>query len=211
LRDKQKDNDLFILSRLIGWLDGYSVMSCVDPQRIEKMVHDYSDDHLVNIWNQIKGDVNEIGKLPASSPTVVRMTKIVTISRSLFILVGIAAVLSWLFLIRLQLPIVSGPYSLLYLLIILVILFNANLYVYFFSTRKLNSEVRSIYETKGAKLKKQRQRLRQTVQQLIEELRQRARSYGYETEGYEFTVFNRDYRNIKVIKQRGNKYQAIVK
>jgi hypothetical protein len=207
----EEQNTLYSFAHLITWLDGYVALSCVDPVRIERMVRNYPQEDLVRAWAQAKDDVYKIGKLPTSSSKIIRLTKISNITKIMFILVGVIAVILWLLVSRLGFPFFSGPYSELALLAALVVAYNLNLFAYYWSGRRLNAEVREFYEKHSGEVSGQRKHLRQITQGLIDGLTMRVLRHEHDPKKYGFTLFHTNYKNIRIVEQRGNRYTAIVR
>jgi hypothetical protein len=210
---KKKDKSLPHIAKLISWLDGYAALSCVDPVKIDKMVKDNSDDEdLTSIWKSAKDDVYEIGNLPSSSPEILRLAKFLNITKMVFLFLGIGLILLWLVLERLGVFFFASSRLSSYVLVIVIIVFyNVNIFIFTLLNRRLNSKIADYYHKHGGEVKKQRIHLRQLTQQLIDRLTLRVRRMQYDAADYVFTLFHSDYNNIRIIKEGKNGiYTAIV-
>jgi hypothetical protein len=207
---KKKDKGLPHLAKLVSWLDGYAALSCVDPQKIDKMVKSHEDDDdLRYIWKQAKDDVTEIGNLPASSNEITRLIKFLNVTKAVFLFMGLALVAVWFVLERIGL--LFGRLSSLYLIIGIIVFYNANIVLFALLNRRLNRRVADYYHKHGGEVKKERVHLRQVTQQLIDRLTMRVRRQQYDPEDYPFTLFHRDYNSVRILKEDKNGvYQAIV-
>jgi hypothetical protein len=78
------------LTRLVTWLDGYSVMSPVDPLQLRKIANRYPNDQDVSgAWKDVEGDIWDIARIPSTSPEITRTSKIVGFLKQLLMFIGL--------------------------------------------------------------------------------------------------------------------------
>jgi hypothetical protein len=207
----QEDPNLMSLIDLIGWLDGYRALSCVDPVRIERVVRKYPKHDLRAIWREVKSDVFRIASLPASSPEIVRMYKILTISKLLFLMLAMATTMVSVAAARLNASFFFASVFGLFILVLLAVLYNANIIIYYVYNKRLYKKVRTTYEEHSQEWEERRKRIKHATQQIIYKVAQYINRQGYNPEKYQFSLFHADYNNIKIIKQKRKKYSAIIK
>jgi hypothetical protein len=207
---EKEDPKLGSLVKLIGWLDGYRALSCVDPVRIESVVKGFPQHDLKTMWREVKTDIYKIASLPASSPEIVRMHKVLAISKILFLMLAIVAMTVWITATRVN-PSFFGSMFGIILLALLAALYNATIIIYVVYNRRLYKKVRSYYEEHSKELGERRKRIKNATQQLIDKLARYIKGQGYEPEKYEFSLFHFDYDNIKIVGEKRKKHFAIVK
>lgn len=207
--DEDKKREMQVLCRLITWFDGYANLSCVDPIRIEKAMKFCGED-VQRVWDRIRDDVYSIGKLPGASQRILRLGKIVNLSRFFFVGFALLAIVFWLLASELAPKLLSGPGTALLVLVIIAIVFNADVVVYILSTRRLSAAVNEYFQTHRDEAKFQRRRVKEAAQTLIDKLALRVRSSEESPEGYEFTLLDQNYANVKVAKEK-NLYTATVR
>jgi len=190
------------LCNLITWLDGYANLSCVDPLRIEKAVRLCGKD-VKAIWERTKEDVYAIGKLPIESEKVVRWAKIVNASKFLFF--GFAMLAMGLFILASQAAprFFSKASNSILLVAIIAVLFNSDIIVYIYSSRRLSLEVKEFFEGSEDKAKLERKRVKDAAQALINKLASRIKSMETEPSEYQFTLYDSGYANVRVTKEKG--------
>ncbi len=199
--DKEKVKEMKVICSLITWLDGYANLSCVDPLKIERATKVCGDD-VQGVWGRIKGDVYAIGRLPSESERVVRLAKIVNISRFLFFGFALLAVAIF-FLASLIAPrLFSNPSNGLLALVIIAALINGDVFVYVFSARRLSLAAREFFEGSKGRATLERRRVRDAVQALIDKLASRIRSTHAEPVEYRFTLLDSGYANVKVTREK---------
>jgi len=190
-----------IMCSLITWLDGYANLTCVDPIKIEKATKLCGED-VQGIWARIRGDVYAIGKLPSESERVVRLARIVNLSRFLFFGFAVLSVTLFLLASVISPRLFSNPtYGLLALVIIAIVL-NADVFAYVFSARRLSLAVKEFFDAKRDRALLERRRIRDAVQALIDKVASRMRSAGAEPADYRFALLDAGYANIRVTKEK---------
>jgi hypothetical protein len=207
---KPEDPKLGSLIKLIGWLDGYRALSCVDPLRIESVVKEYPKHDLRTMWREVKTDVYKIASLPASSPEIVRLHKIVAISKFSFLMLAMVSMTIWIAATRVSTSFFGSMFGIV-LLALLAVLYNANIIIYVVYNRRMYKRVRAYYEEHSKELGERRKRIKQATQQLIDKLARYIKGQGYNPEKYEFSLFHSDYDNIKIVGEKRNKHFAIIK
>jgi len=207
-RDEDKTKEMLAICKLITWLDGYANLSCVDPLKIEKTMRLCGDD-VQGILGRIKDDVYAIGRLPRESERVVRLAKIVNVSRFLFFVFAVLAIALFLLASQIAPRLFSNPSYSLLTLVIIVVVFNANVIVYVFSGRRLSLAVKEFFEGSRDRAKPERRRVKDAAQALIDKLASRIKSAGTEPGGYRFTLLDSSYAHVRVTKEGGS-YTAVV-
>ena len=202
MSDAAESREMKIMCSLITWLDGYANLTCVDPIKIEKATKLCGED-VQGIWARIRGDVYAIGKLPSESERVVRLARIVNLSRFLFFGFAVLSVTLFLLASVISPRLFSNPtYGLLALVIIAIVL-NADVFAYVFSARRLSLAVKEFFDAKRDRALLERRRIRDAVQALIDKLASRMRSAGAEPADYHFALLDASYANIRVTKEKG--------
>ncbi len=192
---------MMVICSLITWLDGYANLSCVDPLKIERAVRVCGAD-VQGVWGRIKGDVYAIGKLPSESEKVVRLAKIVNLSRYLFVGFALVAVAIIILASLIAQRLFSNPNSGLLTLVIIAALINVDVFVYVFSARRLSLAAREFFEGSKGRATLERRRVRDAVQALIDKLASRIRSAHAEPVEYRFTLLDSSYANVKVTREK---------
>ena len=190
------------ICRMITWFDGYANLSCVDPVRIERTAKLCGED-VRGVFSRVRGDIQTIARLPAGSRRVVRLGKMVNTSRFLLLGFILLAVVFWLLASQFAPKLLSAPGTSLAVLGIIAVVFNSDLVVYMYSTRKLSKEVRDYFRSHGDEAKFQRRRVKEATQALIDKLATRVRSSGAEPKKYTFTVLDQGYANIRASRGEG--------
>ena len=199
-QDLQKE--LKAICSLITWFDGYANLSCVDPLRMEKVLK-FCDDDVKKVWNRVSKDIYSIGRLPGESEKVVRMSKIVNLSRSLFLGFVLLAIGFWVLAAYLAPGLLSAPGRSLIVLVVVVVAFNSDLVVYMYSTRKLSSAAKDYFESHRNEARFERKRIKDAAQSLIDKLATRLRASGSSPDDYQFALLDQNYNNVNVTKGKG--------
>jgi hypothetical protein len=185
---------------LITWFDGFVHLSCVDPLKMERVLKFCGED-IITIWDRLEKDFYSIGRLPGSSAKVVRLSKIVNITRFFFIGFALFAIVLWL-LASQFIPKMFSASSSLVILAVIAVVFNADLAVYIFSTRRLSHAVDNYFRSHGEQAKFERKRIRDAAQYLIDKLSSRVRASGEDPEAHKFALMDSNYSNVKVVKEK---------
>lgn len=201
--------ELQAICTLITWLDGYVHLFCVDPIKIERALK-YCGDDIRTIWSRVRDDVYSIGKLPGSSKKVVRLSTVVNVTRLLFLILAVLAVVLWVLASRAELAVLSEPGTSLLVFAIFIIVFNSDIAVYIYSTRKLSITVKEYFESHADEAKPQRKRIREATQALIDKLASRIGTSGTAADEYQFLLRDQNYVNVRATRDR-EKYITAVK
>ncbi len=199
---KDESKEMKVICSLITWLDGYANFSCVDPLKIERATKLCEDD-VQAVWARIKGDVYAIGRLPSESEKVVRLAKIVNISRVVFIGFAVLSVALLLLASQIAPRLLSNPTYGLSALVIIAVVLNVDVFVYVFSSRRLSLAVKEFFDESRDRAALERRRVRDAAQALIDKLASRIRSAGAEPAGYRFVLLGAGYANVNVTKEKG--------
>ena len=202
---KPKSVRLADLTKLVTWLDGYSVMSPVDPLRLRRTAKRYHDDHdIATAWKEIEGDVWEIARIPSTSPEITRLSKILGILKQVLMFVGL--IVFTIYIIGSGLGIMNflGRYGALVFAIIFIAAYVAGFGSYFYLDRKLNRLVADCYAKHANEIAKQRKRIKQVNQRLIDKIAAEVWARRADPEKFRFTIMQKDYSNIIVQKEQAN-------
>lgn len=197
---KGEEFNLESLAKAISWLDGYRACYCVNPSRIEDVVRKYPKRDVRKLWREVKSDIYKIASLPTSSPEIVRMYKIVTISRSLLPIFAVLSLTMWIVTIEIKVPGLFGS-----LFSILLILSLGTVVFYYGYNKRLYNKIRMYYNDRLDALKERRRRIKNITQVLINGLAHYIKGRKYDPREYDFSLFHLDYDNIKVVEKKGSK------
>jgi dsDNA-binding SOS-regulon protein len=198
------------MAKLITWFDAYAALSIVNPARIEKLIKGQSGSDLDSMWKNVKKDVTTIVEMPSESEQVQKAIRLSSNARgaSLILTMISFGVLIFFFLSQNafkgfgNLALVSG---------VAIAVMYASLMVSFFATRRMNNTVRKFYDKHESDLYKNRAKMKETAQTLIDKLQRDVVSHDLDPDRFRFEVFHNDYRGISVLKERGQKYLATVR
>jgi len=204
---KREEFNLDSLAKAISWLDGYRACYCVNPSKIEDIVNKYPKRDARDLWREVKSDIYKIASLPTSSPKIVRMYKIVTISRSLLPIFALLSLSMWIITIEFH---ASGFFGSMFSVLLIASL--ATVVFYYVCNKRLYNEIRRYYNERLHALKERRRRIKNITQLLINALAHYIKGRRYDPTEYEFSLFNLDYDNIKVVeKRRARKFLSKIK
>jgi hypothetical protein len=202
---KTKSINLRDLSKLVTWLDGYSVMSPVDPLRLRKVANRYSGDQdIATAWKEIEGDVWDIARIPSTSPEITRLSKILGVLKQLLMFVGLIVFTIYIIGSGLGTLDFLGRYGALVFAIIFIMVYLLSFGSYFYLDRKLTRLVTSCYNKHASEISKQRKRVKQVNQRLIDKIAAETRARRIDPERFRFTLMQKDYGNIVVQKEQSD-------
>ena len=202
---KPKHVRLADLAKMVTWLDGYSVMSPVDPLRLRRFAKRYHDDHdIATAWKEIEGDVWEIARIPSTSPEITRLSKILGVLKQVLMFVGLIVFTAYIIGSGLGVLNSLGRYGTLVFAIIFIAAYVAGFGSYFYLDRKLNRLVADCYAKHASEISKQRKRIKQVNQRLIDKIAAEIRARRADPEKYKFTLMQKDYSNIVVQKEQAD-------
>lgn len=199
-RVKREEFTLESLAKAISWLDGYRACYCVNPSKIEDVVKKYPKRDVRKIWREVKSDIYKIASLPTSSPEIVRMYKIVTISRSLLPIFAMLSLVMWIVTIETKVP---GAFGEMFYLLLIVSL--ATVVFYYLYNKRLYNKIRAYYDERLDLLKERQRRIKNMTQVLINGLAHYIKGRTHDPREYEFSLFYLDYDNIRVVEKKGAK------
>lgn len=194
---------------MITWLDGYAEFHIVDPARVEKLLKSHGSPDLHQTWKGIKDDVTTITDLPASSGQVKKYSRMSSYARLVSI---VMVVVSFAFIEIYFFH--SGLKSAISPILALGIIIGAlyiSLMVNILSSRKMNSAITALYQEHADQLSKNRNRIRQSTQFLIDRLQREVASHGLNPSKFTFEVFYTKYGNVNILRQKRSRYLAIVR
>lgn len=198
------------MAQLITWLDGYAALSITDPLRIERALKSHTESDIDQIWRSAKKDVSTIADLPSQSLEVKRNSRVSSYARLASIVMTFIsfAFLIALYYLHFDLELLGNP------IIppgIVIGVMYASIMVSLLATRRLNSAIHSYYAKHSSELAKNRIKLREAAQTLIDRLQRDVVSHDLNPERFKFQVFHTDYRNIVVLKGQGSRHTATVR
>lgn len=196
------------LAKMITWLDGYAEFRIVDPARIERLLKHRSYPDLDQSWNNIKDDVTTITDLPATSDQVKKYSRLSSYARLasiIMVLVSFAFIEIYFFH--------SGLKNVINPILVLGIIIGTlyiSLMVNVVASRRMNSGILVLYQEHENQLVKNRDRIRQSTQFLIDRLQREIASHGLDPASFKFEITAK-YNNVNVLGRKGSKYLAIVR
>ena len=202
---KTKSINLNDLTKLATWLDGYSVMSPVDPLRLRKIANRYRDDQDIGTaWKEIESDVWDIARIPSTSPEITRLSKILGVLKQVLMFVGLIVFTIYIIGSGLGTLNFLGRYGALVFAIIFILAYLLGFGSYFYLDRKLTRLVTNCYKKHANEISKQRKHVKQVNQRLIDKIAAEIRSRRADPEKYRFSLMQKDYSNIVVQKEQGD-------
>jgi ABC-type multidrug transport system fused ATPase/permease subunit len=202
---KTKSINLNDLTKLATWLDGYSVMSPVDPLRLRKITSRYPDDQDIGTaWKEIESDVWDIARIPSTSPEITRLSKILGVLKQVLMFVGLIVFTIYIIGSGLGTLNFLGRYGALVFAIIFILAYLLGFGSYFYLDRKLTRLVTNCYKKHANEISKQRKHVKQVNQRLIDKIAAEIRARRRDPQKYRFSLMQKDYSNIVVQKEQGD-------
>ena len=193
------------LTRLVTWLDGYSVMSPVDPLQLRKIANRYPNDQDVSgAWKDVESDIWDIARIPSTSPEITRTSKIVGFLKQLLMFIGLIILAIYLVGSSLKAFSFLGKYEALTFAVIFFLAYLLGFGFYFYLDRRLTRMVAVWYNKHSSDISKQRKHVKQVNQRLIDKVAAEIRAKRADPEKYKFTLMQKDYNNIVVRKEKSN-------
>lgn len=197
------------LARMITWLDGFAELHIVDPTRIEKMLRSRSSPDLDQLWKSVREDVTMISDMPARSHQVKKYSNLSSYARlASIIMVVISFAFIEIYFFHSSVKNVLDPaiaFSLVIGILYIFLMLNV------FASRRMNTAIKRLYQENASELSKNRNRIRQTTQILIDKLQRDITSHNLDPSKFKFELRSTKYTNVNLLGQRGSKYNAVVK
>ena len=194
---------------MITWLDGYAEFHIVDPARIERLLKSHGNPDLDHTWKNIKDDITTVTDLPATSDQVKKYSRMSSYARlASLVMVFASFVFIEIYFFHSGLKNVINP--ILALGVIIGALY-VSLMVNVIASRRMNSAIIKLYQEHSEELAKNRNRIRQTTQVLIDRLQRDVNSHGLDQSRFKFDIFYAKYNNINLLEQKGSRYSATVR
>ncbi len=193
------------LMNLLTWLDAYSAMSPVDPMRIKRTAEKYSEDHDISTaWKEIETDVWDIARIPSSSTQITKLSRILGILKQVLLFAGL--IVFTVYIIGSGLGVLNflGRYTAVFFAIVFIAIYLVGFGTYFQLDRRLTKLVNDYYNKHASEISKQRKHIKQVNQRLIDKLAAEIRANWADPEKYRFSLFQKDYSNIVVQKEKAN-------
>ena len=198
------------LTQMISWFDGYASLHIVDPVRIERLLKSRSGTNIDGIWKGVKNDVETIVELPAGSEQVKKYSRISSYSRLLSMILAAVSFVFLIFIYLFQSDLVKMGIEFIAPALVIGVLY-VMIMVSVYTSRRMNSAIRSYYQEHAHSLSKNRARIKESTQMMIDRLQQDVVSHNLNPGRYSFRVYDKDYRNITVLEGRGPRYTATVR
>jgi BMFP domain-containing protein YqiC len=208
---KIKSIKLGDLAKLVTWLDGYSIMSPVDPLRLRRIAKKYPEDHDIALaWKEVESDVWEIARIPSTSSEITKLSKILGVLKQTLMFVGLIVFTIYIIGSGLGTLDFLGRYGTLVFAIIFVAAYVVGFGSYFYLDKRLDRLVRSCYAKHANEILKQRKHIKQINQRLIDKIAAEIRARRTDPEKYRFTLMQKDYSNIVVQKEQGDSTFVVI-
>ena len=206
---KQVSDRSSAFAKMITWLDGYAEFHIVDPARVERLLKSRGSPDLDQTWKNIKDDVTTITDLPSTSDQVKKYSRMSSYARlASIVMVLVSFVFIEVYFFHSGLKNVINP--VLALGVIIGVLY-VSLMVNVIASRRMNSKITALYQEHASQLSKNRNRLRQSAQSLIDRLQRDVASHNLDPSSYKFELFYEKYNNVDILGQKGSRYSAIVR
>jgi hypothetical protein len=193
-----KDEELETLAWLISVIDSYRVGMGVDMEGLREKVRTLPAHLRMENWTQVYKDMKEITDLPfEKEPSTKRWINIFAFLRYLvkqaFLIIG---VILFVFLLTMRLPFITTA-QLQYILYVIVAVIWIVVVVRAYAKDKL----KMFYYRHQKDYKKNEERLQKAAQSLIDKMGKSLTEKGANPKKYSFTVYQRDYTGITVLKK----------
>jgi len=198
-REVDKLSDLYYLA---VQLDNIRAFRRVGTEKIESAFQRINS---IGVWRKIKSDVERIVYLPETIPGLLRLVKIAAVLRRLFSTSLILLVLA--FLIRIgfiPIPVPALSYVLIFFAIFIMFSFVALDFI-------IRRRIAKYEEEHPTMQSKEKEHIRDVVQELIKELLKEIRSRGEDPGRYKMRLFHKDYKGIIITKEYQEKIFGIFK
>jgi len=198
LRRRKRKPELEDLATLISAIDGFRVGRCAELKSVERIVRRVHLTDTGRKWKSIRRDLQDIMDLPTSSPKVMFMMNLALLLRFLGLLsYTIVILLAVMMGLRLSLNIEASAfvnifnYALIFGICVLVVR-------YF-----VKEQIKKFFNQSADKFKGKSAHIRELNQDLINRLREGIKKSNGKSRDYKLTLFNADYKGIKVLKKPG--------
>jgi hypothetical protein len=195
-----KDEELDTLVWLISVIDSYRVGMGVDVEGLREKMRTLPASLRVENWTQVYKDMKEITDLPyEKDPSTKKWVNIFAFLRYLikqsFLIIG---VILFVFLLTMRLPFISSKqlqYILYGILAMIWIVVAVRAYA--------KDKLKMFYYRHQKDYKKNEERLHKAAQDLINKMGKALSEKQAKPQRYSFSVYQRDYRGITVLKKPG--------
>jgi len=195
-----KDEELDTMAWLISVIDSYRVGMGVDMEGLREKVRSLPPSLRVENWTQVYKDMKEITDLPyEKEPGIKKWVNIFAFLRYLikqaFLIIG---VILFIFLLTMRLPFITTA-QLQYILYVIVAVIWIVVAVRAYTKDKL----KMFYYRHQKDYKKNEERLQKSAQDLIYKMGKALSEKDANPKRYSFSVYQRDYKGITVLKKPG--------
>jgi hypothetical protein len=189
-------------------------MSVTDPMKIRKIAKSYSEDdpEIKGAWREISKDVDDIAELAASSESIVKLSRRLSIIRPFMLFLPLIVLTIYYVLLGSHVIARLGDVGAYSFLAIFIAAYILSFFVYFTMNKRLSKSVNSYYEQHMGEIARQRRHIKVVNQRLIDRLAMIIRSEDRDPNKYKFSLFHNDYANINVVSEDKNSiYKVTVK
>ncbi|MBU7025170.1 MAG: hypothetical protein HXS40_13495 [Theionarchaea archaeon] len=196
----RKDEELENAAWLISVVDSYRVGMGVDMEGLRERTRKLRDSMKMENWSQAYNDMKAITELPyEKEPRMKLYINIYAFMRYLvkqaFLIVGIILFVA---LISSRMPFIS-PNHLLYVLYAIIGVAWCVVAIRAF----VKDRMKMFYSTHQKEYRKNEERLQKVAQDLIYKMGALLIEKGEPPERYKFSVYQKDYKNIKIVRSPG--------
>lgn len=203
--DKRKR--CLLIAKMITWFDAEAELIPLDVDMVEKALKNYNGTDLYAIWKDVKEDFISISAFPAKFEEITRYIRYMTRVRLLLFIGSIAAMI---FTLLLSFHVVRFTADPTYLIFILFIVLYAVFALNTFLNRSYNKKIVKVYTDHSGEFSGSKKKIRRAVQRLIDKLMIEIRASKLDRQKYPFEVFSTNYKNIEIVKKKGDRYKAII-
>lgn len=185
------------LKALVEILDGFRVGRVTDLSKVERLFRELNV-RLPYPWDDLKSDIEAILRLPTTSASYRKISKMDKISRKLGF-INIALLLSAVVIYVLAFTygnVVMFTIAFLIIATSLVLVYTA-----YYLRAYMSYKILSIYVEKADELEKLGVRIKACVEYLLRLLKRELKAAGYKLENYRLKLWLADYAGIRVVKE----------
>ncbi len=197
----QRDEELENLAWIISVIDSYRVGMGVEIESMRDRVRQLPASLRMENWNQVYNDMKAISDLPLQKePRFKLYLNIFAFMRYLvkqaFLIVGI---ILFIFLLTLRLPFIKSTQQLQYILYGILVVAWVVVAIRAFVRNKM----KDFYYSNRKDYRKNEERLQKAAQSLMNKMGKALKQKEEDPKKYRFSVYQRDYNGIRILKKPG--------